>query len=241
MKFVTSWDDGHPSDLRLASLLEKYGVRGTFFVPGRNNENRPVMDVVARRDLDARFELGSHTLEHIYLDRLSAADARCQIEAGKIELEQQLGHSVAGFCYPGGRWNADIRAAVEESGFSYGRTTQNFRVDQHFEPYIVPVTLQFYPHRTSVLLRNFASRGQLALRFETFFELMRASTWQDRLERLVKSCHESDSVLHIWGHSWEIDENCLWDRLEKFLSLVATTKPRMLTVGELIAAREFAR
>jgi hypothetical protein len=30
---TTSWDDGHPSDLRVAELLIKHGLRGTFYVP----------------------------------------------------------------------------------------------------------------------------------------------------------------------------------------------------------------
>jgi SAM-dependent methyltransferase len=30
---TTSWDDGHPTDLRVAALLAKYGIAGTFYVP----------------------------------------------------------------------------------------------------------------------------------------------------------------------------------------------------------------
>jgi len=30
---TTSWDDGHPMDLRVAALLAKYGIAGTFYVP----------------------------------------------------------------------------------------------------------------------------------------------------------------------------------------------------------------
>jgi hypothetical protein len=33
---TTSWDDGHPSDLRLADLLHKHSLRGTFYVPPEN-------------------------------------------------------------------------------------------------------------------------------------------------------------------------------------------------------------
>ena len=29
-----SWDDGHPLDVRVAYLLAKYGLRGTFYIPG---------------------------------------------------------------------------------------------------------------------------------------------------------------------------------------------------------------
>ncbi len=30
---TTSWDDGHPLDFRVAELLSKYGLRGTFYIP----------------------------------------------------------------------------------------------------------------------------------------------------------------------------------------------------------------
>lgn len=28
---TTSWDDGHPLDLKIAELLDKYGINGTFY------------------------------------------------------------------------------------------------------------------------------------------------------------------------------------------------------------------
>ena len=40
---TTSWDDGYPADLRVAELLAKHGVAGTFYVPNRNLEGRPVL------------------------------------------------------------------------------------------------------------------------------------------------------------------------------------------------------
>src|SRR5688500_11915407 len=40
---TTSWDDGHPLDIRLAEMLARHGVAGTFYVPLRY-EGVPVMD-----------------------------------------------------------------------------------------------------------------------------------------------------------------------------------------------------
>ena len=42
-RFVTiSVDDGDPRDFRTAELLDKYGLKATFYIPSRNPE-RPVM------------------------------------------------------------------------------------------------------------------------------------------------------------------------------------------------------
>ena len=35
---TTSWDDGHPLDLRMAGLLAKYGLKGSFYVPTEYSE-----------------------------------------------------------------------------------------------------------------------------------------------------------------------------------------------------------
>ena len=39
---TTSWDDGDALDARLADLLARYGVPGTFYVP-RNCEGRVLL------------------------------------------------------------------------------------------------------------------------------------------------------------------------------------------------------
>ena len=36
---TTSWDDGHPLDFKIASLLEEYNLKGTFYIPKANCEN----------------------------------------------------------------------------------------------------------------------------------------------------------------------------------------------------------
>ena len=54
---TTSWDDGHPSDRRLADLLAKHKIHGTFYVPCRNSEGRPVMRDAEVRDLAHSFEI----------------------------------------------------------------------------------------------------------------------------------------------------------------------------------------
>src|SRR5919112_349715 len=71
---TTSWDDGHPLDLRLAELLAKYGLRGTFYVPmiAPNGTMTPAQ----MRELSAAgAEIGAHTLHHAVLTRASEQEA----------------------------------------------------------------------------------------------------------------------------------------------------------------------
>src|SRR5215212_7229599 len=100
--FTFSIDDGHPSDLRMADLLDKHGLKATFYIPIRNREGPPVMNGAQLRQLADRFELGSHTYDHCYLKTVGIEQAHHQITAGKRALEDIIGKPVQGFCYPGG-------------------------------------------------------------------------------------------------------------------------------------------
>src|SRR6202011_3005986 len=122
---TTSWDDGHPSDLRVADLLEKHGLSGTFYVPSTNSEGRPVMRSIEIAELGHRFEIGGHTQDHISLTETSPHLAATQIVANKHRLEDLLGREVWGFAYVRGRHNRIVRDLVAKAGYRYARTVTN--------------------------------------------------------------------------------------------------------------------
>src|SRR5262249_28191930 len=120
--FVTiSVDDGHPTDFRTKDLLDKYGLKATFYIPATNPE-RPVMSRAEIQQLGSRFEIGGHTMNHQPLKSLAPAQARAEINDGKKWLEDLLGVAVDSFCYPRGKFNARVAAMVEEAGFLGART-----------------------------------------------------------------------------------------------------------------------
>ena len=49
LTITTSWDDGHPMDLRVAELLTRSGLPGTFYVPPSNS--RPTLSTAEIRGL----------------------------------------------------------------------------------------------------------------------------------------------------------------------------------------------
>lgn len=238
MIFVTSWDDGHPLDERIADMLERVGLKGTFFLPIRNREGRPVLSPDAMRRLDGRFEIGSHTLDHAYLTRLPQADCQHQIVDGKDCLEQIVGHRVEGFCYPGGKLNARVKRAVSQAGFAYARTIESLRMDCGEDRYAVPTTLQFYPHRRSVILRNFLRHTRYGERFPAMRLAISGSGCWDSLIRLLEASATSERVIHIWGHSWEIEEQGLWSQLQTFLAAVAAMQPQACSVSDVMCKSE---
>lgn len=72
----------------------------------------------------AGIEIGSHTVDHVDLTRLSADGVRHQLSASKQTLEQMLGHEVLSFCYPSGKFNWSVAAAVQAAGYRDATTTQ---------------------------------------------------------------------------------------------------------------------
>ncbi len=234
--FSLSVDDGHPLDMRMADLLRKRGMTATFHVPVRNSEGPPVLSVPQLRDLAQDFEIGSHTLEHRYLARLEMHEALRQISEGKRVLQDRLGKSVQGFCYPGGKYRAIHCGMVQAAGFRYARTTQSLRLDVGNQPMEVPTTLQFYPHPRSVLIRNFISQLHWRERWFVLELLLQEEHWLDRLRRLFALVVRRGGIFHLWCHSLDIDRLGLWQELDRFLAEAGEWIPvsRRLTNLQLV-------
>jgi len=108
------------------ALYKKTAIQ--FLVPsyiGKLNEwdlrdgetAEPLMDTEHIRDwLRAGHSIGSHSLTHARLTRLTLRDAREEIFASKKKLEDDFAVAIEHFCYPYGDWNEPVRDLVVEAG-----------------------------------------------------------------------------------------------------------------------------
>ena len=136
---TSSWDDGHPLDLRVAECLATYGMVGTFYVPLRSR-TRPLMTREQLQTLrQMGMEIGSHTMMHADLTQLAPAQARLELRQSKDCLEHLLGEPVTSLCYPKGKFNQQVRSLTAEAGYHVARTTLAFRTDMDFDPLCMPV------------------------------------------------------------------------------------------------------
>ncbi len=84
----------------------------------------PLMDAgQIRQWLQAGHGIGSHSLTHARLTRLSVRDAREEIITSKKKLEDTFGVAVEHFCYPYGDANEAVRDLVMEAGYRTACTT----------------------------------------------------------------------------------------------------------------------
>jgi peptidoglycan-N-acetylglucosamine deacetylase len=214
---TTSWDDGHPLDLRVAERLAAHGMAGTFYVPLRYR-TVPCMSVAQMRELQALgMEIGSHTVTHPRLSEIRDDAALQELRESRDALENMLGQPVTSFCYPEGKHRRGLGRLVRAAGYRLARTTLAFHTDLVFDPLTMPVSMQLYPHSRAVLLRHALREGNLSGCFAWLHRLGRESDPVRLAGRIQAHIRQQGGVLHIWGHSWELQNGAMWPLLESVL------------------------
>jgi peptidoglycan/xylan/chitin deacetylase (PgdA/CDA1 family) len=214
---TTSWDDGHPCDRRLADLLGKYNLKATFYIP-RQNPGRPVMKETEIAGLGRHFEIGGHTLRHRNLRRLSAGDERAEIDGSFHWLRSLLQKDPVSFCPPFGAYSKRSLAAIYAAGYRVVRGVELLSPDPAAG--VLPTTVQMFDHNSFTLFKHLLKRGRIRN-----LRLWIGSRCTADTRRLVDHYLEfvamHGGTLHLWGHSWEIDEHAYWDKLEHIFSAVS--------------------
>jgi peptidoglycan/xylan/chitin deacetylase (PgdA/CDA1 family) len=238
MIITTSWDDGDILDERVADLLDRHGIRGTFYLARKFRPNRLPEERI--RALATRHEIGAHTVSHPDLTLLSRMAKENEIESGKKWLEDVTGETVAMFCYPFGRFDTETKASVAKAGFRGARTTRQFVLAPRTDRFAVATTLHAHP----MVLRRDNARDFAAY----VFNLDRRNRWRGSLgiaasmlrgwprfaETLFRmSAIDPDAVFHLWGHSWEIEASNMWEQLDTFLKLISSFDCRFETNGDV--------
>ncbi|MDB6057815.1 MAG: Polysaccharide deacetylase [Verrucomicrobiales bacterium] len=137
-RVALTFDDGFANVLRYGTEpMARHGVRAIQFLVadllGRSNEwevrqgeaRETLMDAAQIKEwLAAGHEIGSHTLTHPYLTRISLEQAREEISSSKKKLEDRFGLAIRHFCYPYGDWNPAVRDLVSEAEYETACTTE---------------------------------------------------------------------------------------------------------------------
>ncbi|MCL4309915.1 MAG: glycosyltransferase [Actinomycetota bacterium] len=215
---TTSWDDGHVMDFRVADLLDRYGLQGTFYISPSARE----IDPGARLDagqitlLGQRFELGAHTFSHPDLTAISHDQAISEITRGADVLEEVSGTRPTSFCYPYGKFSRRLSRSLGGLGFTYARTVRQFETGIT-DPLTAGTTVHAYQHRTGLsgYLRATGFNPARAARF---------LDWSLVAADLFDVCVKNGGIFHLWGHSWEIDAHGDWDKLEQVFAYIAGHK-----------------
>jgi len=209
---TTSWDDGHPKDFLINELLDKYNLKGTFYIPRTNPENE-VMNEVQIQLIAKNNEIGGHTLNHVNLTDLNSKDMDTEVLGCYHWQKGMLGIDPVSFCFPRGAYNAEVINCISRAGFKIARTTELLSVLPYTHNNLLATTIQVYEHKSITYYKHLIKRS----RFNNLLWWMQSASGTDLLKmtdyyitRIIKH----DGCFHLWGHSWEIEKYRLWNKLE---------------------------
>ena len=123
---VLTFDDGYPSMYRTAfPLLKEFGFKGTFFLHTAkiNTENGLSTAMILEMSTQG-MEIGSHTISHPDLTKISASRLKQELISSKQFLEKLLGKPVQSLAYPSGSYNGRVLSATGNAGYLGAVTTQ---------------------------------------------------------------------------------------------------------------------
>jgi len=230
---TTSWDDGHPLDLKLAEILDQYNLTGSFYVAPSNSERQCIYSTELR-EIAEKFEIGAHTLTHSVLNELDDITLNYEIRAGKEYLETIIGKAVTTFSYPKGIFNQKVKQAVIDAGFIGARTTERFCLGRPEDLFMIPTTMIALQHPIYIQLGHVIRRKNWQGLVD-FLQIGVNKSWVDIACSFFEKFLQRGGIYHLWGHSWEIEEHNLWDDLRQVFKIISHHKNvTYLTNSELI-------
>lgn len=206
-KAVTfSYDDGCRDDIRLAGLMNRYGIKGTFnicntLVAASDNEWTLTREEIQTHILDAGHEIAIHGDEHRAPGKLRPIEGIKDALNCRLGLEEKFGILVRGMAYPNSGIREifsytdyeTIRTYLRDLGIVYARSLR-----QDNDGFSLPT--DFYnwiptAHHTNPELFTYIDEFLAPL----------ASYYPARNSRLF----------YLWGHSFEFSQHDNWDLAEK--------------------------
>lgn len=191
-----SYDDGVQDDRRLISILDKYGMKGTFnlnsgYYSAEPGHNRMTRDEATELFGNSSHEVATHAFSHPFLGTLPPAMIAGEIIKDREALEEQFGTIIRGHAYPMGSYNDKTVEVLKTCGIAYARTTVST------EKFDLPTDwLRWNPtcHHKNPRLMELA---------KAFVE---------------KSVPYHSRLFYLWGHSYEFNEkhDNNWPVIEEF-------------------------
>ena len=116
-QIALTFDDGpHPSQThRILDILDRYGVKATFFMIGVNVENYPD---AAKEVVERGHEIGNHTYSHSHLNRLGTGVLSSELEKCQLILENTCACRTHLFRPPEGYLSDGVFECAEQGEYS---------------------------------------------------------------------------------------------------------------------------
>ena len=190
-----SYDDGVRQDKRLIEIFNKYGIKGSFHLnsglaDGSEDFNRIPISEFA--EVYKGHEISTHSLTHPKLEMLPTEELIHEILEDRKKLEEVSKYPVRGMSYPFGSYNEKVLDVLKNLGIEYCRTVKT-------QGYFA------LPEKFLEWEATCHHNGDLINAGNRFLE--------------EANC-ENSSLMYVWGHSYEFDNDNNWELIEEFCKLI---------------------
>jgi peptidoglycan/xylan/chitin deacetylase (PgdA/CDA1 family) len=105
---------------------------------GRLSHRSMTSEEVVQLEQGGLIEVGAHSVTHPFLSAMPAAAQQVEIQHGKADLEEILGHPVTSFAYPYGDYAVETVSIVQTAGFARACSTIAHTVGQNADCFQLP-------------------------------------------------------------------------------------------------------
>ncbi|MDO5102171.1 MAG: polysaccharide deacetylase family protein [Lautropia sp.] len=113
-----TFDDGHVSNGHAAEQIARHGGQADFFInPSMVGKPGFLSWAELREMADMGMSIQSHGMNHRYLDQLSAAEVRAELDDSRAAIEDAIGLPVTIYAPAGGRMPAGFMSMARQSGY----------------------------------------------------------------------------------------------------------------------------
>ncbi len=201
--FNVSYDDGVLQDIRFVQLLNKYNLKGTFNLNSKlmerefewTHENGLIIKRLSKdiaSNLYSGHEIASHTLTHPYMDNLTENEIIHELQTDKDNLEKLFDSKIMGFAVPFDFYSELIEECVKKCGFEYARISE--------ETHLYTPATDFYKLKAGIFHLN----PNLDSYIDNFLSTI-----------------EELAFCQIAGHSYDLDTENMWDKIEAIFKKVS--------------------
>jgi len=201
-----SYDDAVQQDVRLMTILNKYGLKCTFnintglfaeegheYSKGQIHRRMTEKEAVSLYK-DSGHEVAVHALTHPFLEQLPANLVIKEIMEDRKNIERLFGKIARGMAYPFGTYNDEVVSILKSCGIAYARTvhsTESFSIPTDWLR--LPATCHHNNPKLPKLTDKFINEKPFG------------SPW----------------LFYLWGHSYEFEADNNWELIEDFAKKVS--------------------
>lgn len=130
-----SFDDGKTHDRRLVSIMNQYGIKGSFHL---NSGFLGLPSYISKEEIKSLYqnhELSCHSVSHPFLNQILDQAIVYELLDDKRSLESYVDYPVRGMSYPFGEYNHNVIDIVQKLGLEYSQTVQStnkFKLPEDF-------------------------------------------------------------------------------------------------------------